>query len=194
MKQQIAEVEAIANNPAPPTFQNTIVALEVSGRMLDRVSNTFSGVVQANTNPTLDKVQSTVAPLLAAHQDAIALNPRLFARVKAVYDRRDSLKLDPESAQLLKIDYFQFIHAGANLSDKDKTRLKEINKQDASLETDFQQKLVAAAKAGALVVDDKSALAGLSDAEITNAETRPRSAASKASSSFRCRTPPSSRC
>ncbi|MDB5739805.1 MAG: dipeptidyl carboxypeptidase [Alphaproteobacteria bacterium] len=169
MKQQIAEVEAIANNPAPPTFQNTIVALEVSGRMLDRVGNAFYGVVQANTNPALDKVQSTVAPLLAAHQDAIALNPRLFARVKAVYDQRASLKLDAESQQLLKIDYFQFIHAGANLSDKDKTRLKQINKQDASLETDFQQKLVAGAKAGALVVDDKSALAGLSDAEITNA-------------------------
>ncbi|MDB5735769.1 MAG: dipeptidyl carboxypeptidase [Alphaproteobacteria bacterium] len=169
MKQQIVEVEAIANNPAPPTFQNTIVALEVSGRMLDRVGNAFYGVVQANTNPVLDKVQSTVAPLLAAHQDAIALNPKLFARVKAVYDQRASLKLDAESQQLLKIDYFQFIHAGANLSDKDKTRLKQINKQDASLETDFQQKLVAGAKAGALVVDDKSALAGLSDAEITNA-------------------------
>ncbi len=169
MKQQIAEVEAIANNPAPPTFQNTIVALEVSGRMLDRVSNTFSGVVQANTNPTLDKVQSTVAPLLAGAPG------RHCPQSQAVCPRQGRLRparfaeAGSESAQLLKIDYFQFIHAGANLSDKDKTRLKEINKQDASLETDFQQKLVAAAKAGALVVDDKSALAGLSDAEITNA-------------------------
>ena len=96
MRQQIAEIEAIADNPAPATFDNTIVAMEKSGRMLDRVNLTFAGVVQANTNDTLDKVQTEEAPKLAAHQDAIYLNPKLFARVKAVYDGRDSLKLDPE--------------------------------------------------------------------------------------------------
>ena len=170
MQQHLVEVEAIANNAASPTFDNTIAAMEKSGRMLDRVASAFFGVVQANTNPALDQVQTEEAPKLAAHQDAIFLNSKLFVRVKDIYDRRDSLHLDPEAMQLVKIYYEQFVHAGANLADADKARLREINKQDAALQTEFQQKLVAAAKAGALVVDDKSALAGLSDAEIANAE------------------------
>jgi peptidyl-dipeptidase Dcp len=169
MKQQLGEVAAIANSAAAPTFDNTIVAMEQSGRMLERVGNAFSGVVQANTNPALDKVQTIEAPKLAAHNDAIYLNPKLFARVKALYDTRASLKLNSEALQVLTLYYRQFVHAGANLSPADKVRLQQINKQDASLETDFQQRLVAAAKAGALVVSDKAQLAGLSDAEIANA-------------------------
>lgn len=166
MKEQMAEVQAIANNPAPPSFDNTIAALERSGRMLERVNNTFFAVVQANTDPALDKVQTVEAPRLAAHNDAIFLNAKLFARVKALYDQRASLKLDPEALQVLTLYYRQFVHAGALLSDKDKTRLKQINKEDASLEAQFQQKLVAAAKAGALVVTDKADLKGLSDSEV----------------------------
>ena len=169
MQQQLAEIAAIAANPAEPSFDNTIVAMERSGRMLERVNNAFFGVVQANTNPALDKVQTVEAPKLAAHTDAIFLNPKLFARVKALYDRRAQLKLDAEALQVLTLYYRQFVHAGANLSPADKTRLRQINKRDASLETAFQQKLVAAAKAGALVVDDKAQLAGLSEAEIANA-------------------------
>ncbi|HEY2033789.1 MAG TPA: M3 family metallopeptidase, partial [Rhizomicrobium sp.] len=169
MREQLAEIDAIADNKAAPTFENTIVAMEKSGRMLDRVSETFFNVEQANSNPTLDKVQSDEAPKLAAHQDAIYLNPKLFARVKAVYNQRDKLKLDPESQQLLNIYYMQFVHAGANLSDADKAKLREINKEDATLETQFQQKLLAGTKAGALVVDNKADLAGLSDAEIAAA-------------------------
>jgi peptidyl-dipeptidase Dcp len=169
MKQQLAEIQAIATNPAAPSFDNTIAAMERSGRMLDRVNNTFFGVVQANTDPALDKVQTVEAPRLAAHSDAIFLNPKLFARVKALYDRRAGLHLDAEALQVLNLYYTQFVHAGALLSDADKTRLQAINKEDASLETAFQQKLVAAAKAGALVLDDKSQLAGLSDADIANA-------------------------
>ena len=168
MKEQIAEIEQIAGNKAAPTFDNTIAAMERSGRMLDRVNNTFFGVVQANTDPVLDKVQSVEAPKLAAHSDAIFLNPALFARVKTLYDTRASLKLDAEALQVLTLYYKQFVHAGALLSDKDKTTLKAINKEDASLETQFQQKLIAAAKAGALVLDDKSGLAGLSDVEIAS--------------------------
>jgi peptidyl-dipeptidase Dcp len=168
MKEQIAEMEQIAGNKAAPTFENTIAAMERSGRMLDRVSNTFFGVVQANTNPALDKVQSVEAPKLAAHTDAIFLNPKLFARVKALYDSRASLKLDAEALQVLTLYYKQFVHAGALLSDKDKVTLQALNKEDASLETQFQQKLVAAAKAGALVLDDKAGLSGLSDAEIAS--------------------------
>lgn len=166
MKQELREISAIANAKSVPTFENTIVAMEKTGRMLARVNATYQAVVRANTNPALDKIQSDVAPKLAAHRDAIFLNDRLFARVKQIYDQRDTLKLDPESLQLLTVYYDGFVHAGANLSKTDKTRLREINKKAASLETAFQQKLVAAAKAGALIVDDKAALAGLSDAEI----------------------------
>ncbi|HEX4635696.1 MAG TPA: M3 family metallopeptidase [Rhizomicrobium sp.] len=169
MRQQLAEIEAIAGNKAEPSFDNTIAAMERSGRMLERVNNTFLGVVQANTNPSLDEVQTVEAPKLAAHSDAIFLNEKLFARVKALYDRRASLKLDSEALQVLTLYYRQFVHAGANLAPKDKARLKEINKRDASLETSFQQKLVAAAKKGALVIDDKAQLKGLSDAEIAAA-------------------------
>ena len=169
MKQNLAEINAIANNPAKPTFENTIVAMEKSGRMLDRVGETFSAVVGANTNDTLDKTQSDEAPKLAAHEDAINLNPKLFARVKAIYDQRASLHLDPESLQLLNVYYMQFTHAGALLSDADKAKLRDINSRDATLETAFQQKLLAATKAGGLVVDDKAELAGLSDGEIAAA-------------------------
>jgi peptidyl-dipeptidase Dcp len=169
MKINLAEIDAIANNPAKPTFQNTIVAMEKSGRMLDRVSETFFNVVSANTNDNLDKVQADEAPKLAAHQDAINLNSKLFARVKAVYDKRDSLHLDPESLQLLKVYYEGFTHSGALLSEADKVKLRAINAQDATLETQFQQKLLAATKAGGLVVDNKDDLAGLSDGEIAAA-------------------------
>jgi peptidyl-dipeptidase Dcp len=181
MKQQRAEIDAIAGQSEAPSFDNTIAAMEKSGRMLDRVNNTFFAVVQANTNDTLDKVQSDYAPKLAAHQDAIYLNAKLFARVKTLYDGRDALKLDPEQLQLLTIYYRQFVHAGANLSDADKQKLREINKQDAALEAAFQQKLVAATKAGGLVLDDKAQLAGLSDREIANAanEAKTRGKAGK---------------
>ncbi|MCW6532629.1 peptidyl-dipeptidase Dcp [Sphingomonas sp. MMSM20] len=169
MQQHLAEVARIADNPAPPTFDNTITALEKSGRMLERVSLAFFGVVQANTNDTLDKVQEAVAPKLSQHQDAINLNPKLFARVKTLWEKRAALKLDAEQAQVLKIYYDGFVHAGAQLSAADQTRLKALNTQLASLETSFQQKLLAAAKAGALVVDDKAKLAGLDDGKIAAA-------------------------
>ncbi|WEK44792.1 MAG: M3 family metallopeptidase [Candidatus Sphingomonas colombiensis] len=169
MQQQLAEVAKIADNPAAPTFDNTIVALERSGRMLERVNLAFFGVVQANTNDTLDKVQEAVAPKLSQHQDAINLNPKLFRRVKAVWDKRAALKLTPEQAQVLKVYYDGFVHAGAELSAADQVKLKEYNTKLAGLETSFQQKLLAAAKAGALVVDDKAKLAGLDDGQIAAA-------------------------
>jgi peptidyl-dipeptidase Dcp len=169
MKQQLTEVDAIANNPALPTFDNTIVALEKSGRMLDRVSATFSAVVQANSNTDLSKVQTSEAPKLAAQADAINLNPALFARVKSVYDHRGTLNLGSESLQLLTTTYLRFVHSGANLSDHDKSRMMQVNKELAELNTSFRQKLIAATKAGMLVVDDRAALAGLSDGARANA-------------------------
>jgi peptidyl-dipeptidase Dcp len=169
MRQQIKEIDAIANSSAPPTFDNTIVAMEKSGQMLTRTLQTFNLLTGANTDDALQKVQETEAPKLSAHQDAIYLNPKLFARIQTLYNQRDSLKLDPESARLLEYDYKEFVHNGARLSDADKAKLKQLNEQESTLTTQFGNKLLAAAKAGALVVDDKSKLAGLSDAEIAAA-------------------------
>jgi peptidyl-dipeptidase Dcp len=169
MREQRAEIAAIANNKHAPTFENTIVALEKSGRMLDRVGQAFNAVTSTNTDDALDNVQTIESPKLSDQQDAIDLNSKLFARVKMVYDQRDKLHLDPESLQLLTVNYMQFVHAGANLSEADKTKLRAINERDATLETEFQQKLIAGTKAGALVLDSKDQLAGLSDSEIAAA-------------------------
>jgi len=169
MKQQLAEMDAIANNPAAPTFDNTIVAMEKTGRMLDRVGSVFSALAGANTDDAIQKVEADEAPKFAAHQDAIFLNPKLFARVEAIYEKRDALHLDQESAMLLEVYHQQFVHAGARLSDADKAKLRDLNGKISTLETAFQQKLLAAAKAGALVVDNKSDLAGLGDDTIAAA-------------------------
>ncbi|HET7330634.1 M3 family metallopeptidase, partial [Dyella sp.] len=129
----------------------------------------FSTVAGANTDDALQKIQEVEAPKLSAHQDAIYLNPKLFARIQTLYNQRDSLKLDPESQRLLEWDYKEFVLNGAKLSDADKAKLKHMNEQEATLSAQFQNKLLAAAKAGALVVSDKAKLAGLSDAEIAAA-------------------------
>ncbi|QAU24794.1 peptidyl-dipeptidase Dcp [Dyella sp. M7H15-1] len=169
MKQQLAEVEKIANNPEASTFENTYVALEKSGVLLTRVMNVFNAITAANTDDALQKVQEDEAPKLAEHADAIHLNDKLFQRIQTVYDQRDSLKLDPESQRLVEVVYRQFVMAGAKLSEADKTKLKEYNKEEAGLEAQFNKKLLAAANNGALVVDDKAKLAGLSDEDIAAA-------------------------
>ena len=165
MAQSLAEVRRIADDPAPPTFDNTIVALERQGRMLARAQAAFGQVTQANTNPALQKVQVALGPKQAAYSDAIYLDPKLFARVKALYDRRAALKLDGEQAMLLDSYHDRFVRAGAQLSSGDQAKLRELNKQLASAGVTFRQKLLAATKAGALVVDDPAKLAGLTPAE-----------------------------
>jgi peptidyl-dipeptidase Dcp len=167
--QQLKETDAIANNSAAPTFDNTIVAMEKTGQLLNRVSLVFFGVTGANTNDTLQKVQQIETPKLAALQDAIFLNTKLFARVKAVYDARASLKLDAESLRLVEVDYREFVKAGAKLSDADKTKLKKLNEEEAVLSNTFMNKLLAGTKAAAYVTTDKSKLAGLSDAQVQSA-------------------------
>ncbi len=166
MKQQIEEIQKIANDPAPPTFENTLAALEKSGQLLHRVSLVFNAITSANTNPTLQKVQEEEASKLAAHHDAIFLDPKLFERVEAIYNKRDELKLDNESRKLVKFYYDQFVHAGAKLSPDDKSKLKKMNEEEATLIAKFVNKLLAATKDGALIVADKSELKGLSPAEI----------------------------
>jgi peptidyl-dipeptidase Dcp len=169
MAQQLAEIDKIANNPAAPTFENTLVAMERSGRLLARASAAFNGVSQANTNPILQKAKTALAPQIAAHTDAIRLNKTLFERIAAIYGKRAALKLDAESLRLVEKQYAEFVHSGANLSDKDKEQLKSLNKQLASLSDAFSKKLLEATKAGAYATQDKSTLAGLSDAQLAAA-------------------------
>jgi peptidyl-dipeptidase Dcp len=161
MKQELAEMEKIAENPEPATFGNTLVPMEKAGQLLDRAEFVFSALDQANTDDTLEKVEEIEAPRLAAHHDAIYLNAKLFQRVREVYEQRNKLHLSPEALMLTAVYYHDFVHAGAKLPDADKARLREINKQLSTLETTFHIKLLAGTKAGALVVDDKSKLAGL---------------------------------
>jgi len=161
MSQQRAEVRAIADNPAPPTFDNTIVALEKSGQLFNRVMQVFGGVTGANLSPALQKVQEIEAPKLAAHQDAIFLDTKLFQRVDAIYKQRESLGLDAEGLRLVHFYYDLFLHAGAKLSDADKVELKKLNEEESTLSQLFNSKLLAATKDAAFVTTDKNALAGL---------------------------------
>ncbi len=166
MKQQLAEVDKIANNPASPTFQNTLAALEKSGQLLTRVNQVFNVLTGANTDPELQKVQEMEAPRLAANQDAIYLNTRLFKRIQTIYKQRDTLKLDPEPHRLVEYYYQKFVLAGAKLSSANKTKLKRLNEEEATLSAQFVNKLLAGTKAGALVVSNKDELAGLSPGEL----------------------------
>src|SRR5580658_7925401 len=137
MAEELTEIQAISDNPAAPTFENTLVPMEKSGQLLRRAMATFEGVSGANTDPALDAVRTAEAPKLAAHSDAIYLNAKLFARVSAVYKQRESLKLDPESLRLIEVTYDKFVRSGANLSDADKTELKKLNEEISTLSNAF---------------------------------------------------------
>ena len=169
MAQQKTEIEAIANNPDPPTFENTIVAMEKSGQLLDRALTAFHCLTGANTNPTLQKIETEEAPKLAAHEDFIYLNTKLFERITAIHQQRALLKLDPESLRLVERYYEKFVHEGAKLSEAEKAELKKLNEEASTLSTAFKNKLLAATKEGAYTTDDKAALAGLSEARIAAA-------------------------
>lgn len=169
MAEQRKEVDAIANSPAAPTFENTVVAMERTGGMLTRVSYAFSALNSSYTNDELQKVEVEVSPKLTAHQDEIMMNPALFARIDALYQKRDTLGLDPESYQLLNRYYTMFVRSGAKLSDADKTKMKEMNKTLSSLMTTFSQNLLKAAKEGAIVISDVKELDGYSAEDIAAA-------------------------
>ena len=163
------EIEAIAANPDKPTFDNTIVAMERSGRTLDRAETIFSNLNGANTNPKLQDVQRQMAPEFAAHHDEIVLDPRLFARIDALYKARDSLGLDAESARLLWRYHQDFVRAGAQLPEASKARLRALNAELATLSTTFSQNVLKERGASAVTFDTRDELAGLSDAEIKTA-------------------------
>jgi peptidyl-dipeptidase Dcp len=169
IQQKREEVEKIANNPAAPTFENTFIALEKAGALLTRTMNVFGAMTSANTSDALQKLDEETSPKLAALDDAIMLNSKLFERIKTLYAQRDSLKLDAESRRLIEVTYKNYVLAGANLSEADKTQLKALNQEAATLSTQFTNKLLAASKNGALAIGDKTQLAGLSEGELAAA-------------------------
>jgi peptidyl-dipeptidase Dcp len=175
MTQELAEIDAIAGNPRKPTFDNTIVAMEKSGRLLARVNQLFQNLVAANSNDTLQALNTKEAPLLQAHSDAILLNPTLFGRIEALYDKRASLGLKPSDVFLIERWRQKFVRAGAKLNEADKARLRAINGDIAALQAEFQSTLLKAANDGAVVVSDKAELAGLSDAGVAAAASAAKS-------------------
>ena len=176
MREQLKEIEPIANSSDKPTFDNSIVALERTGRLLDRAQRTFSNLNACDTNPTRQKIEKEMAPKLSAHRDQIFLNPKLFARLQELYDKQDKfaaanpsgggLGLDPESAYLLERYYKDFVRAGAKLSDADKEKLKKINAELATLQTQFEQNVLRERNASSVVVDRKEQLAGLTNNQM----------------------------
>ncbi len=167
--QQLAEVQKILDTPGAATFENTIVALEKSGQMLMRTLLVFFNKSSSDTNDALDKIEEEMAPKLAAHQDAINLNPALYARIKSLYDNRESLGLNTEDAWLLERYYKDLIHAGAHLSESERERLKQLNEELSKLETQFSKNVLADTNDLAVLVETIDELDGLSENEIASA-------------------------
>ncbi|HET7656272.1 MAG TPA: M3 family metallopeptidase, partial [Luteimonas sp.] len=166
MADELAEIDAIANNPEAPTFENTVVALQKTGKILERAQQVFYNLVGADTNDTREALRAEYAPKFSAHRDAIVLNPKLFARIQAVYDGLDASGLQGEDRRLVEKYYENFVRAGAKLPDADKARLKAINAELAQLGTKFSQNVLAEVNASAVVVDSREELAGLPEADI----------------------------
>jgi peptidyl-dipeptidase Dcp len=167
--EQLTEVQAILDTPGAATFENTIVALEKSGQYLMRMLLVFYNKSSSDTNDALDSIEEEIAPKLAAHQDSINLNPVLFKRIKDLYDARESLGLNSEDAWLLERYFKDLIHAGAHLTDAQRARLKELNEELSSLETQFSKNVLADTNDLAVLVDSVEELDGLSENEITAA-------------------------
>ncbi len=169
MAMQLAEIEAIANNPEAATFENTIVAMENSGRMLGRATSVFFNLVGTDKNETRDQLQMTYAPRFSAHRDSIALNQKLFARIKTLHDAGDSLGLDATDRRLLEKRYTDFIRSGAALDDAQKARIREINTEMSKLSTQFSRNVLDEVNDSAVVVETREELAGMSDEQIAAA-------------------------
>ena len=165
----LTEVRRIADDPAPPTFENTIVAMERQGQMLERAQAAFGQVTQANTNTTLQAEQAALAPKFAAYGDAIHLDPKIFARIKSLHDRKATLRLDAEQTALLDQYYTDFVRAGAQLTAADQSTLRGLNRDLSTTGITFRQRLLAATKAGAYVTADPARLAGLTPGELQSA-------------------------
>ena len=166
MREHDVEVRAIADSAAAPTFDNTIVALERSGRTLTRVSKVFGNLAQSTTNPTMQKIEADIAPQLAKHQDGILLDPKLFARVHTLYEQKKTLGLDPIAMRLLERYHLDFVRGGANLNDADKVKLRALNEEESTLTTKFSELVLKDTNAGATIIDDVKDLDGMSATDI----------------------------
>ncbi|MFI2829957.1 peptidyl-dipeptidase Dcp [Klebsiella aerogenes] len=169
VRRQREEIAAIINNPAPADFDNTLVALEQSGQLLGRVTRVFFAMAGANTNPLIQQLDEQFSAELAELGNDIWLNDALYQRVKQVWQQRDALSLDPESRRLLEVSWQRFQLAGAALAQEQKSALKALNTEEALLQSQFQQRLLAAVKSGGLVVDYQHQLDGLAADEIAAA-------------------------
>ena len=169
MAEQLDETDAIANASESPSVENTLVQLERSGRLLDRVATTFFSLTSADTNDAMNEIRAEIAPRLAAHSDKILLNAALFERVKTLHTQRDALDIDAESRRLIEEYYTDFVRAGAELSESEKQRMQAINAELATLQTTFSQNVLDEVNASAVVVDTRTELAGLSDNQIAAA-------------------------
>ena len=169
MEEQLAEVEAIIAEPEV-TFENTIVALEKSGRTVMRVALVFFNKSSSDTSDALDAIEAEIAPKIAAHQDAIKLNPKLWARIEKLYNERNTLNLNEEDARLLELYYKDFHFAGAHLTPEQREELKGLNEELSKLEAEFSRKVLADTNDSAIVVDTVEELDGLSSNEIAAAK------------------------
>jgi peptidyl-dipeptidase Dcp len=169
MAQQLREIQAIANNPEAPSFQNTIVAMEKSGQVLDRATNVFFNLIGTDKNDAREKLESDYAPKFSAHRDAIALDPKLFARIKTLHDARATLGLDAIDLRLLEKRYTDFVRSGAALDDAQKARIREINTDLSKLGTQFNQNVLAEVNDSAIVVDSRDELKGMGEEQIAAA-------------------------
>ncbi|WP_416172292.1 M3 family metallopeptidase [Actimicrobium sp. CCC2.4] len=169
MRQQMTEIRAIADNPAAPTFDNTIVAMERSGRLLHRVSEVFFNLSGTNTNAVMQALERDLAPKLSAHRDAIQLDGKLYARIDKLYGQRTTLALDAQSLRLLERIHTDFVRAGAPLPPASQQKLRDMNSQLASLATTFSQNVLNEINASAITVDTRAELDGLSDNAIAAA-------------------------
>lgn len=169
IKLEKAEIESIINNIEKPSFKNTIEALELSGEFLGRVNRIFGSLNGANTNDELQKINRITTPMLSKHRDDIALNEKLFAKIKSVYDERAKLKLTPEQQTVLENYYKNYIRAGANLSKEEKDKLRKINEESSMLGLKFGENSLKETNAIALVIDSKDDLKGLPQDVITAA-------------------------
>lgn len=170
IKRQLQEIDKIANNKEAPTFENTIVAMEKTGQLLDRVQSVFYNLTSAHTSSEIQDIQAEMAPKFAAHSDDIFLNSKLFDRVETLYQNRESLGLDEASMKLLKDTRRAFVRSGAQLTEDEKARIREINEKMSSLTTQFQENLLKLYKERAVLIDDVKLLDGLSEGRIAAAK------------------------
>jgi peptidyl-dipeptidase Dcp len=168
MEEQVKEIEQIVNNTEEPTFENTIVALDESGALYRKVAIVFGGQNSVNTNDEMQALSRELSPLQSKHRDDISLNPQLFARVKAVYDKRDDLGLDKEQAKLLEETYKSFVRGGANLSEADQAKLRELNSEISMLQLTFGQNMLKETNDFKLVIENEADLAGLPESLIAS--------------------------